>query len=298
MIRRTLLLILWGALLVTTAWAAPGLDIEARVEPSEPLPFGKPATLVLNLSWDEKWTFQPPPAEDLDLPGLTVIDRYSTDSSLTTPGRKGITYNLIFTRFEPGKAEIPPVSFETPSGNFASPKLSIDFKGAVAKAGDKPDELRGPKGQVELSTRDWWIWLAKVVAGVLLALVVLGFVVSKLGFLERWLSPRSRALRQLSRLAKALEKETTTPPEALLQMVEITRLYLRRAYGLVTREATSREISEQMTMTNRCQNIKPMARAVLDEGDTLKFAQRPPSPDQVLDLLEQLRAGLKAERKS
>jgi hypothetical protein len=279
-------------------WAAPGLDIEAKIEQAfDPLPFGKPATLVLSLSWDEKWPFTPPPADQLELPGFTVIDRFTT-SAVASPGsgREGLKYNIVFTRFEPGSATIPSLDFDTPSGVVKSPSLAITYKGAEAKAGDKPDQLRGPKEAVALSSRAFWLWLAKVVGLTLLGLLLLAALVRKLGLLERWLSPRSRALRQLGKLANGLDKGTIEAQTALLDMVEIVRVYLARTYGLVTREATSREIASQLTMTNRCQNIKPIAKTVLEQGDVAKFAQREPSAQEARDLLEQLRAALATEK--
>lgn len=295
--RRLTLSLLW-LLLSGLAWAAPGLEIKTALEQAaDPLPFGKPATLVLSVSWDEKWAFTPPEADTLELEGFAVIDRFRTSTPMVGSGRQGVTYNIVFTRFEPGTATIPAVQFETPSGVFKSQSLNINYKGAEAKEGDKPDELRGPKQTVELSTRDFWLWLAKVVAAVLLTLLILAALISKLGVLERWLSPRSRALRQLGRLAKRLDKRAVEAPAAMLELVEIVRTYLARAYKLVTREATSNEISSQMTMTNSCQNIKPVARAVLERGDGAKFAQREPNAEETRDLLEQLKGALQAEKR-
>jgi hypothetical protein len=296
--RRILALLALLCSLTLRVWAAPGLDIEARLQQSEdPLPFGKPATLILSLSWDEKWPFSPPKPEELELPGFTVIDRFTTDPPVLAPGRDGTVYNIVFTRFEPGEAKLPAVEFETPGGPVKSRELKIVYKGATPQAGDKPDQLRGPKAAIELSTRDWWIRMARLAGAVLLGLLLLALLIRQLGFLERWLSPRGRALRQLGRLTKGLDKGSLDPGAALLEMVEVLRLYLGRAYKLVTREATSREISEQMTMTNRCANIKPVARALLERGDNAKFAQRPPSAEEVTDLIEQLRSALSAEKR-
>lgn len=292
-------LLVW-LFLTGLVWAAPGLEIKTRLEQSaDPLPFGKPATLILSLSWEEKWGFKPPEADTLELPGFTVIDRFRTElaAAAAPGGRKGVTYHLVFTRFEPGEATIAPLSFTTPSGVARSEALTITYKGAEAQEGDQPDQLRKPKEMAPLSTRDFWIKLAKTLAMGLLVLLVLAVLIGKLGVLERWLSPRSRALRQLNRLAKKLEKGSAPPDEAILELVDLVRLYLARAYKLVTREATSSEIAEQMTLTNPCQNIKPVARAVLERGDAAKFAQRQPTVEETRDLLEQLKGALRAEKR-
>ncbi len=294
-IARNLILFL---ILAVSVWAAPGLELTNRLEQSaDPLPFGKPATLVLDLSWDEKWGFQPPKPEELELPGFTVVDSFSTSPPAPT-GRTAIRYHLIFTRFEPGSVEIPAVAFQTPSGPVKSRPLKIVYKGAEAKAGDKPDEIRGPKEVVELSTRDFWLWLAKVLGASLLAFILLAWLVRRLGFLERWLSPRGRALRRITRLAKQIKAGNLDSSEALLQTVEILRDYLHAAHGFVTREATSREISEQLIMSNRCPELKPTARKILEHGDQTKFARFQPNLDETQDLLEQLRVAITTDKRS
>ncbi len=290
--------LLW-LLLCLAAWSAPGLEIKARLEPSgAPLPFGKPATLVLDLAWDESWPFTPPEADSLDLPGFTIIDRYATSASAGLgAGRQGIGYNIVFTRFEPGKAKVPPLEFTTPSGKVKSPSLEITYKGAEAQEGDKPDQIRGPKDVTELSTHDFWTWLGKVVGASLLALLVLAALLRRLGALDRWLSPRGRALRQVNRLLRSLDKGTDEPSYVLLNTVEVLRRYLASAHGLVTREATSQEISKQLTLSNRSGNIKPVARAILGHGDGAKFARRDISAEEVRDLLSQLKTALQAEKR-
>lgn len=294
---RSLLCLLFVFGLTLQAFAAPGLEIEARLEQSaNPLPFGKPATLVLDLSWDEKWRFEPPAADTLKLEGLTLLDSFST-SPAPRAGKKAISYHFVFTKFEPGPTQVPGVTFETPSGPIKSPVKKIVFKGAEAKPGDKPDQLRGPKDVVPLSTSDFWWWLAKAVGASLLGLALLALIVSKLGFLDRFLSPRNRALRRLKKLSKAIAVGGVEPPAALLEAVEILRAYLHAAHGFVTREATSREISEQLILSNRCPELKPTARKLLEYGDRAKFARREPNLEESRDLVEQLRQAISGDKR-
>lgn len=295
---RALLALLW-LFCAATAWAAPGLEITTRLEQSsKPLPFGKPATLVLELAWDEGWPFNPPEAESLELPGFTVIDRFSTSASPSLgASRRGATYNIVFTRFEPGKATVPAITFQTPSGTSKSQPLALEYKGAEAQEGDKSDQIRGAKESVELSAREFWIWLGKMVGGGLLLLLLAAFLLRRLGALDRWLSPRGRALRQVGKLDRSLAKGSGEPAQHLLETVEVLRLYLARAHGLVTREATSQEISNQLTMSNRASNIKPAAKAILSRGDGAKFARREVTAQEVRDLLSQLKTALKAEKR-
>lgn len=285
-------------LLTVAAFAAPGLELTSKLEQSsDPLPFGKTSTLLLDLSWDEKWGFQPPAPDKLELPGFTVIDSFTTAPPAPS-GRTSLRYHLVFTRFEPGEAEVPAVAFETPSGTVKSKPQKIVYTGAVAKAGDKPDELRGPKEAVPLSTLGFWKWFAKVLGASLLALAVLAWIVRRMGLLERWLSPRGRALRKLSKLSKAIKAGQFDSSEALLQAVEILRVYLNAAHGFVTREATSREISEQLIMSNRCPELKPTARKLLEHGDQAKFARYQPNPQETQDLVEQLRSAISTDKRS
>ncbi len=285
-------------MLTVSVLAAPGLELTSKLEQSaDPLPFGKPSTLLLDLTWDEKWGFQPPAPETLELPGFTVIDSFSTAPPAPS-GRTSIRYHLIFTRFEPGKAVVPAVAFETPSGRIKSQPQKIVYKGAEAKTGDKPDELRGPKEAVPLSTAGFWKWLAKVLGVSLLALAIVVWLVRRMGFLERWLSPRGRALGKLSKLSKAIKAGQLESSDAFLQAVEILRIYLHAAHGFVTREATSREISEQLIMSNRCPELKPTARKILEHGDQAKFARYQPNLEETQDLLEQLRSAISTDKRS
>lgn len=285
-------------LLCSAVWAAPGLEIDAALEvATQPLPFGKPATLVVNLSWEKSWPFTPPPAESLSLEGFTIIDSFQTEAPpALDPGRKGTTYRIVFTRFEPGPAKLAPLRFETPTGTVSGPSLSLEYKGAEPLEDDLPDQLRAAKPATELSTRDWWKAVAQGTLVTVLTLWLLAVLLRRSKLLERWLSPRARALRQLRRLSQRLKNTTVEPSEVLLEMVEVVRVYLARHYALVTREATSREIAAQMTMNNRCQTIKPIAKTVLEHGDNAKFAQRGLSGEQAQDLLEQLRTAIAADK--
>ena len=284
-------------LLSAPALAKPGLEIASRIEQSaDPLPFGKPATLILDLSWDEKWGFVPPPADSLELEGFTVLDRFSTNP--TAPqGRSSISYHLVFTRFEPGSAQLPALSFQTPSGSLKSQPQEIVYKGAEAKEGDQPDQLRGPKEVIELSTAGFWWSLAKGLTLTLLLALLVGFLAQKLGLVDRWRSPRARSLRQLARIKKALKTQKLDGPAALLEAVEVLRVYLHAAHGLVTREATTKEISEQLILSNRCPELRPTARTILEYGDRTKFARRQPNLEESLDLINGLQAALLADKR-
>lgn len=294
---RRLSLLLLLLFLSAPSAARPGLEITSRIEQSaDPLPFGKPATLILDLSWDEKWGFAPPPADSLELEGFTVLDRFSTNP--TPPqGKRALSYHLVFTRFEPGSAQLPSLSFQTPSGSVKSPPQKIVYKGAEAKEGDQPDQLRGPKEMIELSTAEFWWSLAKGLALTLLVTLLVGFLVQKLGLADRWRSPRARSLRRLARIKNALKRQKLDGPTALLETVEVLRVYLHAAHGLVTREATTKEITEQMILSNRCPELRPTARTILEYGDRTKFARRQPNLEESFDLINGLQAALLADKR-
>lgn len=280
------------------AWSAPGLEISSKLQASEtPLPFGKPATLIIDLSWDSDWAFQPPTSENLALDGLTILDHFTTNSTDNSSGRKSLEYHLVFTRFEPGTATVGPVVFDTPGGEVKSQPLKLDFKGSEAKEGDQPDKLRGPKDVVKLSTLDFWKTLAANLGIGLLVLGLVLFILRKTGILDRLLSPRRRALRRLSRVTKAFASQQRTEEQTVMDMVDLVRVYLHKSYGLVTREATSKEIAQQVVLDNRCQNLRAPVKNLLDRGDGCKFARRIPERGEVEDLSKQLQSALEAEKR-
>lgn len=288
---------LLGLLLLTGfCWATPGLETSTKLEVTEnPLPFGKPATLIVTLAWDSDWAFEPPPAEDLKLDGLTILDHFTTTPAGLPSGRKSIEYHLVFTRFEPGPATIGPVVFETPGGSVKTRPLDLEFKGAQAKDGDQPDKLRGPKEVMKLSTRDFWKTFGLYLGAGLGLLGLILFIVRKTGILDRLLSPRRRALRRLSRLSKAFAENKRSEEQAVMEMVDLVRIYLHKTYGLVTREATSKEISQQVVLDNRCQNLRPAVKNLLERGDACKFARRIPERGEIEDLSKQIQTALEAE---
>lgn len=290
--RLSMLLAFWWVGLAV-AGAAPGLEIQTQIEQErDPLPFGQPATLVLDLSWDQGWNFSPPDADQLELPGLVVLDRYKTEPAAPS-GRRRVLYRLLFTRLEPGPAEVPAVVFTTPHGPVRSATKKIAFQGATPLPQDQPDQLRPAKGAVPLPTADFWLRLARLLAMALPALLLLLWLGRRSSLWDRWRTPRQRALRRLHTARKRLHDGE--PAEALLETVEALRHYLASAYGLVTREATSQEIARQLTMNNRCQNIKEAARAALATGDRLKFAKLDPPRDEVERHLDDLQAALQRE---
>jgi hypothetical protein len=79
--------------------------------------------------------------------------------------------------------------------------------------------------------------------------------------------------------------------------VEILRGYLHEAYGFTTAEATSREILNQMTMDNRCRELKESVQGFLETGDGVKFARHSLSDSEASDHYENLVHTLSAEPK-
>lgn len=287
--------VLW-LLLSLSSFADPGLTIATKLELSAtPLRFGQPSTLLIDLSWNKDWGFQPPAPESLSLEGFTIIDAFTTKTSQATTEREQLRYHLLFTRFEAGRFTVPPVTFATPTGQKQSQAQPITYEGSQALSSDKPGELRGPKEAMELPTTDFWIWVLKASLVTLVALVLLGALIQRLGFLDRFFSPRHKALRQLKRLQRQLKQNQLTPENLLIELVEVARAYLHQAYHLTTREATSQEITEQLSLNNRCTAIKPVIKDLLDHGDQTKFAGQSHQVSQVLDLLERLRASLKTD---
>lgn len=293
--KRFLALLVWLSLMVPSL-AAPGLDLQVSLEQeSDPLPFGKPAELILKVSWDKSWEFEAPAAESLELPGFTIIDSFTTEP-LSEPGRQALEYHLVFTRFEKGTADIGPVVFDTPAGPVKSEVLKLEYKGAEPKEGDEPGKLRGVKPVKELSTADFWRRLLAWILGIASVLALLAALANHFRLFDRWLSPKRRALKRLRRLAKALAQDQLDPEKAATDLVEILRDYLFRAYQLMTWESTSNEIQEQVTMNNRSHHLKDLVKNVTTHGDQIKFANKTGSKEKTQDLLGQMTTVISQEK--
>lgn len=287
--RRWILLLL--LLLGGYAQAAPPVEVSQELVVSEsPLPFGKPAELLVTLEWPRGVDFQPPPANTLKIPEATIIDAYLTEGGGTSKNQA--QYHLIFTHFEPGEFQVGPVVIPVEGGGLETEPLSLSYAGAQAREDDKPDQIRDAKKTVELSTRDFWYWLGKVVLSALGVLVLLLILLSYVGVLDRFRSPKTRALRRLKRLTKE------TPQGKLLESVEVLRDYLAEAYLIPAQTSTSSELLKALTLDNRCRDWKTLAGELLERADNLKFAGKNVSAQEVDDLYQRLLTTLNREVRS
>lgn len=269
---------------------------QARVEvstqvnlPENPLPFGKAAELVVTLSWPESENFTPPEPTSLNIPNAHILDQYSVDL-----GKEGVlrrvAYHIHFTRFEPGEFEVPAIAL---GQDLKTVPRSLEFSAVPKLESDQEGEIRPNKPVVELSTANFWRTFASWVCGVLAILALLVAIFNHFGILDRFRSPKARALRQIKRLSK----KNLNPDDLLIALVEVLRTYLHQAYGHVTREATSSEISKQITLDNRCQQLKSISQELLQSGDRVKFAGTSYAHSEVRDLKQKLDTTIRQEKK-
>lgn len=289
--RRLSVLILVALTLVSIA--APGVRVDQKLVLAEdPLPFGKPAELVITLQWPDKSSLTPPAPEALKIPEATMIDSYLVDRGSDGSDRK-VEYHLIFTHFEPGDFTVGPVQIETQAGTVESKPLAMKFAGSTPLEDDKEGEIRRPKTAVEISTVDFWRRFAIYLGSILGILLLLALILHYTGILDWFRSPKSRALKRL----KKLSSDQLSPSEKLLVCVEIFRAYLSQAYGLRTRETTSKEIINLIILDNRCSHFKPLAKELLQTGDQIKFANKSVDKPEASDLLQKLTSALSEEKK-
>lgn len=279
---RTLLLVL----LILTGSALANPTLQQTVEPADPVPFGKPVELILTLTYPQE--YQPPAPDALDIPGAHVLDRYQVDGP--SDGSHSVKkYHLVFTRLEPGEFEIPAIQV----GSVSSKPVKVEFLGSTPLESDKEGEVRGPKSVVELSTADFWLEFLKWALAIVGILALLGWLFSYLGIVDKFRTPRSRALKRLSRLRKSSDQANAL----VLGCVEVLRGYLHEAYGFTTAEATSKEIVNQMTMDNRCRTLRDSVQGLLESGDSIKFAKKNLTESEAHDHFENLLTSLKVEPK-
>lgn len=272
-------------------WAAPAVSVDSSLQLSEtPLPFGKPAELVITLSWDGSKPFEPPAADTLKVPDATMIDSYLVSGG--GAGKKQATYHLLFTRFEPGDFTVGPVSIDSQAGPLTSKALKMTFAGSQPKKGDKKGEIRAIKPVVKLSTADFWKRLLIWLAGLTAVLLLVWYVVFRTPLFDRFRSPKSRALRALKRVLKS----APNPEAVLLRSTEVLREYLHRAYGLPAPTSTSSELVKGITLDNRCRDWKELTSEVLDRADRVKFAKGGVAQSEAADLAAKIVSQLKADK--
>ena len=280
-------------LMSVLALAAPAPQASAELILNEdPLPFGKSAELVVTLSWSERDEMPLPNPEELELPGATILDRYVLDLGTDGIDRKA-EYHIIFTRFQSGDFEVGPLIIKTAVGDVKSQKLKMTFAGSTPKEGDKMGEIRTNKPVKELSTWDFWLWLAAVILAILALILLLAAIINHTGLLDAFRSPKARALKKLKRL----KSKELPAPETLLGSAEILRSYLAEAYKVNTRETTSSEILRTMIMDNRCRGMKEISTHLLTSADLVKFAKKSVKSTESDDLMDSLVSSLQRETK-
>lgn len=278
-------------LLVTMAWAAPAVSVESSLQLSEtPLPFGKPAELVITLNWDGSKPFSPPAPDTLKVPDATMIDSYLVSGGGS--GKKQATYHLLFTRFEPGEFTVGPVTIDSEAGPLTTKALKMTFAGSQPKKGDKKGEIRGIKPVVKLSTADFWKRVLLWLAGLTAVLLLVWYVVFRTSLFDRFRSPKSRALRALKRVLKS----APSPEALLLESTEVLREYLHRAYGLPAPTSTSNELVKGITLDNRCRDWKELTSEILTRADRVKFAKGGVAQSEAEDLAAKIKSQLKADK--
>ena len=284
---------LFLALLIALAQAAPGVKVDQElILPEDPLPFGKPAQLVITLEWPVSSSLEPPAPKELAVPQATTIDSYMVDKGSDGTYRK-VSYHLVFTRFEPGPFEVGPVEIATTAGPVKSETLRMEFAGSQPNDQDKPGEIRGAKPVVEISTFDFWKKVASYAGATLLLVIALWALLHYSGLLDKLRSPKARALKRLRKLGKS-EAEGE---DVILECVDILRCYLNQAYGMATREATSKEIINLLILDNRASHLKDVSEELLVRGDRVKFAAASLSTPEAFDLQQKLTSTLSEEKK-
>ena len=280
-------------LLTALVFAAPGIKVDQELALTEsPLPFGKPAQLIITLEWPTTNQMEPPSAPSLKVPGATMIDSYMVDKGSDGSYRR-VAYHLLFTRFEPGPFDVGPVEIATTSGTVESEKLKMEFAGSKPDDKDKPGEIRAAKPLIKISTADFWKKMATYAGATLLILMGLAAALHYSGLLDRLRSPKARALKRLKKLSKT-EAEGDV---VILECVDILRRYLHQAYGMATREATSKEIVNLLILDNRASHLKDMSAELLTRGDRVKFAAAALSRPEAVDLQQKLASVLAQEKK-
>ncbi len=274
----------WGSALASVDFSA-----ETALEPSaDPIPFGKPLTLVVKLRWSSaRGALTPPKPEELELPDFTVIDRFQTAVEHLPPGTAGVDYHLIFTRFEPGEFKVGPIPIKVAGTTVTAPACTIVLLGAEVLEGDDPEEIRGAKPPAELSTENFWLRLLSLLLGLLALLLMLWYLVSKFGLLDRFLSPNRRTRRSLKSLERDFLKGQLTDVAVVVRLVDLLRDYLERQFFIPAKTATSSELIRQVEAEASCRSWQPFTSQLLDYGDQVKFAQRGVSSKTVQRLLNE-----------
>lgn len=267
----TLLLV---GLCLRAALAQSPVTLEASAAQTD-IKLGQSLRLTVAVTADPGVQLKLPPAESFTFEPWEVRDAVLTEQP-SRGGQKLWLYTFRLAAWDIGPQTVPPVKLSYQLAGQTREATSNEVQIQVATPEPEPEgEIRDFHGLDPLPV-PWWVY-AGAALGILVTLALFGVGVKALRAVltrkkpEVELGPVQWTLRELDRLG------SLSDAPAYARFTDVLRTFLARKHQLPVLERTTSEVIQEMRERAFPPEEVQVVRAVLEEGDLVKFARQVPS---------------------
>ncbi len=215
------------------------------------------------------------------IPHFDLIENYRNDS-ITADGKKFWQTNIVFTSFDSGSFDFPPLELGMGKSKDKAQRLFTNaFKVNVGyMPTDKEGKPRDIKAVIEVDYFDWY-WV-KIGIGILATLIMLFFLIKslfkkkvpELNKLNK--SAYKDALDAIEKLRGANKEQTIAVKELHTSLANILKTYYGAVDGTNILNKTSTEVLDKLKAYQLNAETTLQTQQALDTADATKFAKYNP----------------------
>jgi hypothetical protein len=271
------------------------VKVSAKLDSTQAL-IGDQVNLNINIEFIKDVTLNFPNISDSI--GKLIILRKSAFDTTKSENFTRLSQNLLFTCFDSGYYQIPPIDFTYKVGNdtilytVSSNSLYIKFF-TVNVDTTKPIKDIKPPLEVPFTIWDyiWYILGFLLFIGIALGIIFLIYKrkpkIKEIVRFDPKIPAHVQALLDLEKLESEKLWQSGKVKEYHSRLTDILRLYLERRFSFPALESTTSDIIIQIRTFLSGSEILSNIKFVLELADLVKFAKNIPLPDEntrVMDL--------------
>ena len=231
------------------------------------------------------------------IPHFELIEKANRDSVISA---NGANYHLEWklTSFDSGTRMIPAFSITIGNRVYKTDSLAVEVSYGVVDTTKDYHDIQGIIDKENPGVK-YIPWIVGAIT--LLALILFIWFIRKPLAVGREplavrennrLTPLEEAMEQLSALKTMIQKEPAAVKKYYSGMNDTLRIYMNRAFGLVTMEKTSEELILSISGMKMEREAFSKLSTALRMGDFVKFAKYIPGPYEIDSNLEEVRKGI------
>ncbi len=282
----SLFFVLFLMLFSQTAWSQD-VKVEARLD-NVSIPLGGQTLLHLSIQFPAKDSVKLPVLKDTILAKVQILES-KTDTAFNKDdvSIETITRHIRITSFEPGTYTIPPFTFNTSRGSFATKELTLQVLSVDVDTTKAFYDIKQPLA-VSYTLMDWtkdnWLLIAGILLLIIAAIAVFYYLkkrpkkVVEVKEVKAAVPEHELALQKLQalRYKKLWQQEQVKLYHS--ELSDIVREYLEKRYLIKALEQTSGEILSSLRSAEMQDDDRTKLRQILTLADLVKFAKEQPLP--------------------